>query len=442
MSDLYGTEFKSISKESLINKPELKKRIDRLTPQFKELFKREIPPSFINSPGRCEWLGNHTDYNGGVAVGVAIDRSVLSAFAKNENDSDQVRVYSNEIGGVLETFTLEELKDIKSVKEEGRETKWTDYIKGVLREFVLRFPHETFTGLDILIDSTVPLSGGTSSSAALELAIAGAFAKANNITLSKQDMALLSQNAEVKFVGSGCGYLDQGSVAFGEEGKGTQFKFHPGSVSNPADIESVDIDVEKYGYTYMLAVDPHVKRKLGESGYPIRKKQCKKGLKELKQLLPDLMIQNLGDVPLKRFLEVKDRISTRTIADRVHHVIAESERVHQGLEAIKKSDIKALGEIINESGKSGLFNFELNQKTPELTKLCNIIWSNDLHNMGVYGRNMGGGFAANVLMLVPIDKVEDIKKLVKERYIEMYPTGKDMEFIAFKPSDGVTYIET
>lgn len=442
MSTGFKDTFKCISKENLEENSELKQRVNKLTPQFKDIFSGNIPPSFINSPGRCEWLGNHTDYNGGVAVGVAIDKSVLAAFAVNEVVPGQIRVFSNQIEGASETFSLSELKDTKPVKEERRETKWTDYVKGVLREFVLRFTAANYNGLDILIDSTVPLSGGTSSSAALELAIAGAFAKANNIILSKQEIALFCQHAEVDFVGSGCGYLDQGSVAFGEEGKGSLFKFHPDSISNPADVSPVDIDVDKYGYTYMIAVDPTVKRNLGESGYPIRKKQCKKGLKELRKLLPDLNLQNLGDVPLERFLRVKNRLSTHSIAKRIHHVITESDRVKRGLKAVENGDMIALGEIFNESGKSGLMNFELDQNTPELTKLCNIIWSNEMKKMGVYGRNMGGGFAANVLMLVPKDKVEEVQRRIKKQYTEQYATGKDMEFITFRPSDGVAYIDS
>jgi galactokinase len=418
----------------------LKQRLKTLQQQFYERY--SIKPELIGrSPGRAEIIGCHTDHEGGWALGMAISRSTLAAMHRR-NDK-KIRVFSNQaglVGGNDTVFEIDLNKLQTLQKPEEGSPKWTHYIQGVIRELIIKANEqgEQISGADILIDSDVPVSGGTSSSAAIELAVASGFSSLYNLNVDKTQLARLSQKAENEFVGVGCGYLDQGTEVFAEAGKAVLLKFDPDDKEHPAVVETIDADVEKYGYTLMIAVDPTVKRNLGESGYPIRKQQCQEGLITIRKLLNKPTLKNLGGVSIEDFEKIKaglQKDSGEIVRKRVQHIIEENLRVQVAARVLKRGDdMKQFGRLLNESGVSSLSLLNLDEKTPELTFMCRIIWDN-LIGRGVYGRNMGGGFAANTLMLVPKDEVEETKRIMNEEYTKEY--DRNLDFIDFTANQGV-----
>ena len=398
-------------------------RILNLKEQFVKIFGREAEKIVI-SPGRAEIIGNHTDYNNGYALAAAIENTFVFLSAKRTDN--KISACSTSFDNKVISFEI--AKDITP----DADNSWNNYLRGVVSE-LLKHNFE-LESCDIMIDSNVPLSGGVSSSAALELGVAYTVLPKQNIKDDinfKTKIARICQLAENNYINSPCGFLDQGAVALGDENKMVFLDFMPKGDMPVSDVAQVPADLGDY--EFILSVDPSVKRQLGLSGYPARRKMCEESLPIWSDLLQK-KISSLRDVTVSDFNKYKDFFENKdpVMRKRIEHVIFENERVLKAKEALKKGDIQAFGKLLTESGKSALELYELDEKTPELTYLLH----ESLKQKGVIGsRNMGGGFSAIIISLVEKAEVENFKKGLSAIYEGKF--GVPLEFIKFKAAKGI-----
>lgn len=404
-----------------VKEPDLEKRVTSCIAQFSTLFS-ETPTTISRAPGRAEILGCHTDYNWGYALAAGITRSTIALL--NKRQDNMFSVYSN-------SFPLEAPLQF-SVDSLMRDeiVKWPNYIKAVLRELL----NQGFRigGANILIDSTVPKSGGVSSSAALELAVAYGLLALYNYEIDVTTIALLCKTAENSdLVLSPCGFLDQGASAFAKDDGIVFMDFLP-SGSSP--VSAIDVIPARFPTpcTFIIPVDPSLERQLGESGYVVRRKLCEESWPFWTKIL-GREIKSLRDVTYEEFEMHSDDLETYNpiMRKRVEHIITENKRVLDAITALKEQDLISFGRLLTDAGKSSLELYELDENTPQLTFLV----EKGRELPGVVGmRNMGGGFSAIALALVEDAHIEVFMATLSELYQKQF--GRTLEFIDFTPSNG------
>ena len=404
---------------------DLESRIAALTDTFTTLFARQ-PDVIARAPGRAEILGCHTDYNYGFALAAGISRSTLTLLQKRSDTT--IHVYSSAYPdhGVV-TFP---------VGDQTRDTDktWTNYVRAVIRELV-RAGH-TVGGANILIDSTVPKSGGVSSSAALELAIAFGMLGLYKEPIDRTKTALLCKVAENSdLVNSPCGFLDQGASAFAQDDAMVLLDFLPKGESPVSDIQVIPAHFPT-PVTFTIPVDPTLERQLGETGYVVRRKMCEESLPFWTTVL-GRPVKSLRDVSINEFEVHRDELDKKNtvMRKRVEHIVRENQRVLDAVAALQKNDMTTFGRLLTEAGRSSLELYELDENTPQLTFLVET----GRTIPGVVGmRNMGGGFSAIALALVADSAIQSFQKTLSSLYNKKF--GRSLEFIDFSPSQGAEVI--
>ena len=323
------------------------------------------------APGRIEFIGNHTDYNGGAVLGAAIDRYVWVAAAPNK--TGRFRLRSSGAAAILD------LSAVPATRLTGRDA-WANYPLGVWRslgDFQLPQP----AGFDLLVSSDLPPGAGLSSSAALELATALALLKlAGSQSIAPEQLAALGRHAENTYVGVPCGILDQGTSAFGRAG------------------QLVHIDCRGPVFTRVpLPAGAHLwifntreKHALIDGLYATRHRECLEAARTLGvALLADLTPAQLP--PLERKL-------SPVLARRAKHVVEEHARVQDAVEALRQGDLVTVGRLLTASHRSSQHLFE--NSTPALDRLVDLL---EKHPSVHGARLTGGGFGGAVMALTRQD---------------------------------------
>lgn len=336
-----------------------------LTREFTALFK--TPPTILaRAPGRVEFIGNHTDYNGGTVLGAAIARGVTVAVAPRTDgrwrfaDLRDGRVISLPVG---------------KPRQQSGARKWLNYPLGVIAAFK-KFGLQAPGGFDYLLTSDLPIGAGLSSSAALELSSALAFLQLTGQSLPLEEIVKLGRYAENHFVGVPCGILDQGVSGFGQRDRlvwidcrGPKFA----TVPMPADAR-------------FWIFNTHTKHALVDGLYAARHKSCMAAARALDvPLLADATLPQLNAARAKLKPEVFKR---------AQHVIEEIARVAATVKALKKQDLETVGRLLTASHRSSQMLFE--NSTPELDFLVDEL----VETPHVYGARLtGGGFGGAVMAL-------------------------------------------
>ncbi len=342
----------------------------RLSAQFQQSFGR--PPTVTTrAPGRVEFIGNHTDYNGGAVLGVAIDRGIEVAAAPAPAGHFRVRSTSG--------ATPVELSSPPPAHLAGA-SAWANYVFGVwhsLADFNLPRP----AGFDVLVDSDLPAGAGLSSSAALELATALALVKlAQAPALPTEQLAKLGRHAENKYVGVPCGILDQGTSAFGAAGqlvhidcRGPHFSRVPLPTS-----------------AHLWIFNTREKHALVDGLYATRHRECTEAAKLLG-------VAFLTDLTPAQLAAESGKLSP-VVARRAQHVVEEHARVHDTVAALQRGDLAAAGRLLTASHRSSQKLFE--NSTPSLDRLVDALE----RHPAVYGARLtGGGFGGAVMALTKAD---------------------------------------
>ena len=362
--------------------------VRRAAGRFRADFGR--PPQWLAaSPGRVNLIGEHTDYNDGFVLPMAIDRYVvLAADRPSELDQSRsrglIRLRSTSLDGWA-TIPADGSKD-----EAG--PSWTRYVRGVVAG--MKALGVEAGPCDVLIDTSLPLGGGLSSSAALEVATATLIEAIGGATLDGLEKAKLCQKAEQEAAGVPCGIMDQFSTVMGRPGclllldcRSLRAEWVP--LNDPI--------------VTILIINSRVKHSLADGAYARRRAECEAaaaalGVPALRDATLDRLEQgraDVGPVPYRR----------------ARHVIGENDRTVQAASALRASDWHEVGRLMNASHASLRDDYEVS--CPELDWLAEHASATP----GVFGSRMtGGGFGGCTVSFVRSDAVENVARTICAGY--------------------------
>jgi galactokinase len=365
--------------------------------RFTEIYGQ--PPRWMAAaPGRVNLIGEHTDYNAGFVFPLAIERYTIVAAVPPEHAvlANQVHVQSTMFAAGAD-FSLDDLQP--------HLRDWTSYLRGVFAGCAER--GMTTGPLNVLVDSKVPLGGGLSSSAALEVATATLIEAITGRTLDPVEKARLAQKAEHEYAGMPCGIMDQFSSTLGEAGRLLLIDCR----SETAELVPLD-DPE----VAVLIVNSNVKHELTGTEYADRRRQCHEAASRLgAAALRDVTSEQLNQEQAKL-----DLIFYR----RARHVITENERTLQAAAALKARDWQQVGELMYASHASLRDDFEVS--CPELDALVEIAQSIGQSDGVIGARMTGGGFGGCIVALVQAAGARKIADRIAAAY-------KDRRGIAATP---------
>lgn len=375
-------------------------RMDFLREKFERQFGRAAEV-VTRAPGRIEFIGNHTDYNGGIVLGAAIDRAVWVGAAARSDGA--WRFASDRQAQVVERRAGDFRRGV------GAES-WINYPLGVLAVFE-QFGLKPPAGFDFLAGSDLPSGAGLSSSAALELSSALAFVELAGQRIAREVLVALGRRAENEFVGVPCGILDQGVSGFGRAGqlvfidcRGPRFS----TVPMPAG-----------GHFWIF--NTHTKHALVDGLYAARHAECEAAAKALGIAL-------LADATEADLAARGARLSP-TQLKRARHVIQEIARVGACVDALRAGDLAAVGRLLTASHRSSQTLFE--NSTAQLDFLVDTLTALP----GVYGARLsGGGFGGAAMALTDAGFGEERAQQVVGAYRARF--GAELDVLHAQTADG------
>lgn len=348
-------------------------------------------PRLFRAPGRVNIIGEHTDYNDGFVMPVAIDRDTVVAASPREDRI--LRIYSENI---KEEATI----DLSGSTASGIGS-WTSYIEGVAR--VLMSKGYEIRGADLVIFSDVPEGAGLSSSAALELSVGTALAALNQLQIEPKDLALASQQAEHEYAGTQCGIMDQYISAAGQ--------IDHALLIDCREMSYIPVSIKSESSTWVV-IDTKVKHSLATSAYNERRRECEKAIEILKGSYPE--ITALRDVSMD-MLEAHEGDLPEIIYRRARHVIRENARTLVAKDALEAGDLKEVGQLMYASHASLKNDYQVS--CPELDQLVESALNFD----GCLGSRMtGGGFGGCTISLVQKEREDEFISLLSEHYEKQF----------------------
>lgn len=365
------------------------------------------PAAYSRAPGRLEILGNHTDYNEGFVLSCATGQATEMAIAAIPG-----RICKLQNPPLKGEFTID-LDDMDT----PRPKDWTNYIKGVLVE--LRRRGISYPAFEVLFKSSVPLSAGMSSSAALEMAFCMALKQLAGIDLPLPEWARVGQSVENVYLGLKSGLLDQFSSLYGKKDSFILCDFRSVEVLKTVTMPS--------GWKIVVA-NTMVKHNLVESDYNQRRESCERATKVIQGKFPQ--VKTLRDVSSAMLEECKT-ILDHTDYLRAKHVVGEDERVMKGVELLEAGKVEEFGALWFQSHESSRDCFE--NSCPELDVLVELA-----HTIpGCVGARLsGGGFGGISIHLVRESEAQNYCERLAAAY--KLKTGKTIETVICSIGDGAS----
>ena len=371
-----------------------------LVARFREIFGGQDRVRVVRGPGRVNLIGEHTDYNGGFVMPMALEAAVRLALVPH--DGPHVRLWSEQFAERAE-FAL-------GGAEPANPPHWLRYPMKVAE--VLAEAGVTLRGFDAVVQGDVPVGSGLSSSAAYEVASAMAFllaakpdlpagsaetvAAAHGLTTGR--LALLCQSAEHR-VGVRCGIMDQFISLHGRRGHAI--------ILDCRDLSYVAVPLPT-GQAKVVVIDSGVRRKLTSGAYNERRSQCEEAAGRLRKFDPD--IKELRDVTPDLF-HAHEASLPQVVRRRCRHVVTEDARVMESKEALESGDLERFGRLMNASHDSLRDDYEVSG--PELDLLVTIARG----VKGVLGSRLtGAGFGGCTVTLARPDAVDPLRQAVLARY--------------------------
>ncbi len=380
-----------------------------ITAEFQKTYGR--PPRYVAAaPGRVNVIGEHTDYNDGFVLPMAIEFYTIMAADKRPDGAGIVTLRST---SQADAATIDLAQPIKPTPP-----KWGNYPRGVFAGFQARGVNPG--GLDVLVHSTVPLGSGLSSSAALEVCTATLIEAVTGKSIDPVEKALLAQKAEHDFAGVPCGIMDQFISALGREGhlllldcRTRQTELVP--MSDPS--------------VALLIINTNVKHELSGGEYAERRAQCEEAAR-------NLGVKSLRDVTADQLEKGKAKLS-ELVFRRARHVIGEIERTTHAAEGIRQSNWPTVGQFMYASHAALRDDYEVS--CAELDVVVEI--AEDIgYKGGIYGCRMtGGGFGGCCVALVKASAAESISKKIAADYKAR--TGIDATIFSSRPAAGATILK-
>ncbi|RLC99583.1 MAG: galactokinase [Chloroflexota bacterium] len=373
---------------------------DKVIQAFREKYGAD-PVYLTRSPGRVNIIGEHTDYNDGFVLPMAINFATWIALRPRQDDRM-----------ILTALDKNEKLDFGLTGFSKGKGSWREYVKGVA--WSLQEEGFELKGWEGVLSGAVPIGAGLSSSAALELALARAFALVSDLAWDPVQMALACQKAENSWVGVNSGIMDQIISASGKKDYALKI-----------DCRSLRTEqVPLPNNTRIVILDTATRRGLLDSAYNERREQCEAaachfGVKALRDITQDQLEERAGILDL-------------VIYRRAQHVISENQRVLDAVKALDQGDAAALGLLMNESHSSMRYDFEISRL--EMDQMVSIAQD----QAGCYGARMtGGGFGGCAVALVAEDQIEIFKDRVMQEY--RAKTGLDPKVYVSSATDGTGF---
>ena len=339
-----------------------------------------------SAPGRVNLVGEHTDYNDGFVLPMAIDRGVTATFAGRHDG--RLRVHAASFNDTRE-FAIDELRS-------PGEGHWSAYAAGVL--WAIHRAGEPLCGLDLVLVGDLPVGAGLSSSAAVEMAVARAACAVAGIAWEPIRMARFAWEAEREFVGVPCGIMDQMASAASHAG-----------CAMLLDCRSLDVrNVALPAEAIVLIMDSGVRRTLASSAYGERRAECLRAVDAIRTLAPDVVA--LRDVDEELLARAEPRMDL-TAFRRARHFVFENVRPQEMADALASGDLEAAGRVMNASHVSLRDLYDVS--SPELDALVEAAQ----RRRGCYGARMtGAGFGGCAIALVTRSEANAVKRDVEHEY--------------------------
>lgn len=338
----------------------------------------------FRAPGRVNLIGEHTDYNDGYVLPMAIDRAVWVAAAPTDRGDRTVRLAALSLDSAEHAFSLDDLQPEPVAR-------WANYVRGVLA--MLERAGHRLEGLDLAYAGNVPIGAGLSSSAAVEVAVATAARDLFGLEISDLELARICQQAEHEFAGTQCGIMDQLISVAGREGHALlidcrHLSWEP--VPLPANVAAVICDTGK-------------RRGLVDSAYNERRAQCEEGARRLG-------VAALRDLDVDTFEARADDLPP-LLRRRCRHVVHENDRTLRAAEALRQGRVGAFGQLMNQSHASLRDLYEVSCE--ELDLMAALAQSQPR----CWGARMtGAGFGGCVVALVERDALAGFTRTMVTLY--------------------------
>ncbi len=387
------------------------KSYQRSVDEFRQVFGSD-PDIVAFAPGRVNLIGEHTDYNEGFVLPIAVD-IFLCVAARKRNDK-RVKVFAADLND-WDEFSLDEI-----VRDEN--ANWRNYHRGVA--WVIQQNGIELEGIDAVVASDIPIGAGLSSSAAIEVGFALTFLHFVGANVPRPTLAQWCQLAEHKFAGVQCGIMDQMIALLGKENHAL--------LLDCRDLSHQLVPLPK-GIAFIVA-DTGVPRSLAASEYNVRRRQCEEAVQWLSKLL-ERPIKSLRDVTFEELSQVFNNIPD-PIRRRARHVVTENNRVWAFQQAMRESALKRAGALLLASHASLRDDYEVSCR--ELDAMVKALMS----VKGVFGARLtGAGFGGACLAMVREDAVERVLEEVPSKYKEALGDGSpEPKLFAVRPSDGATVL--
>ena len=351
----------------------------------------EKPSRYFMAPCRINLIGEHTDYNGGLALPAAISKFIHAAVGKR-NDR---KIYLKSLNK-LDVICVD-LDNLSNKPEQ----KWGNYPLGIFASLI-KNGHELPFGLNIIYSSYVPIASGLSSSAALLDLTAFIASKMYGIPMKNEEIAMLAHQSESEFNGLQCGVMDEFAIALGKRNKCILLDCSDNSFSYE-DISFKDLS--------LVVIVSNVRRNLVFSPYNTRVAECKEGLERIKK---HYQISSLSDIKVTDLPEVRRIVGDETLFKRIRHVVTENQRVRDFVKASKDGNTSMMCKLLNESHDSLKNDYEV---TGEYLDFIHDI---SLKSGALAERMTGAGFGGSSIALVPQEEFESFKESVFREYYKKY----------------------
>lgn len=351
------------------------------------------------APGRVEWLGNHTDYNQGLVLAIALD--IGTKIKGRETNSDEIILRSDRFNETYKTV-IDKITPIPS-------KHWANYPLGVISE--LKKMSSKIGGFECWIDGKLPIGAGLASSAAFEVSMAVFLTKLFGAKIEKLEAAKACQMAEHNFAGVKCGLLDQISSLFSQPGCATYIDFRS------LDVTNIPLD-ENYKFVIVNSLKKHA---LVRGEYNERRASCESAAKKL--AVESLRLVSQADV-----INNKSLLS-KTEFKRAMHITGENQRVEKAVELINSNHLDEVGKLMIESHKSSVQYFENSCKELDFLVDC------AMQIEGCLGARLsGGGFGGATINLVKKDFEESFKEEISKKFKKEFLISP--QILSFAPSGG------
>jgi galactokinase len=369
---------------------------------FRETFGEE-PEGVWSAPGRVNLIGEHTDYNGGLCLPIALPQRTYAALRRR--DDRRLRMVSAQGDGLVEAS----LDEVGPGAPEG----WAAYVAGV--PWALAGAGHDVTGFDVAVDGRVPLGAGLSSSAALECAVAAAVSDTCGLGLldsteGRATLAAACVEAENTVAQAPTGGMDQSAALLASAGHALLLDCRDSST------EQVPFDLDAHGLA-LLVVDTRAEHSLVDGQYAERRESCEQAARELG-------VQMLRDVPLDGLDSALASLSGDLLRRRARHVVSEIARVEAAREALRADDFERLGKLFLESHASMRDDFEIS--VPELDTAVTAATA-----AGALGARMtGGGFGGSAIALVRREDADAARAAVEKAFADRGFTAPECFVVA------------